>query len=172
VKVWWDGKVIAETATGDDGRFVASGVPAGKVQVSVQGMTDANDVQGRRVDPKSPYGFAQVEFVMTAGDERSFTLTLPRTKGTSAEPSASQIDVTVADAAGAASKGGWVSVRGLIEGAWCSLGDAQTDDAGHVRLAVVAAERYRIAAWSGTRRVEIERDAAATIAERLTLPNE
>jgi hypothetical protein len=172
VKVWWDGKVIAEAATGDDGRFVASGVPSGRVRVYVQGMTDANDWEGRRVDPKSPYGGAEIEFDMTAGEDRPLALTLPRIKGTSAERTATTIDAAVVDSAGAASKGAWVLVRGLIDGTWCSLGDGQSDDAGRARLAVVAAERYRITAGLGARRVEVERDAAAAISERLALPNE
>lgn len=170
VKVWWDHKVIAESATGDDGRFTASGVPAGRVEVLVEGYTDANDAMGRRIDPKSPYGSASVEFDMRAGEAHDVAVTLPRIKGQDAERATATVDATVVDAAGAPAAGVWVSVRGLVEGAWCSLGDARTDADGRARIDVVAASGWRIAAWSGDRRVEVQRDATPLV-ERLVLPD-
>jgi hypothetical protein len=168
--VWWDRKVIAESATGDDGRFTASGVPAGPVRVSVEGYTDANDPMGRRIDPKSPYGQAEVEFDMAAGEDRSIDVTLPRIKGKDAERASTSVDVSVVDAAGAPVEKAWVRVLGRVNGTWCALGDVQTDAAGRARLDVVRADRYRIAASSGERRVTVERDPAAALTEQLALP--
>jgi len=169
VKVWWDNKVIAESATGDDGRFTASGVPPGRVRVLVEGYSDANDAQGRRVDPKSPYGSAEKEFEMAAGEDHSVALTLPRIKGKEAERTAAVVEATIVDAAGAPVAGSWMAVRGLVDGAWCSLGDARAGDDGRARLEVVAAERYRVRAWSGDRSAEVERDPAPSLTERLVL---
>ena len=169
VKAWCGGKLVAESATGDDGRFALGGIPAGHVQVGVAGGTDANDPMGRHVDPKSPYGWADVEFEMTAGEDRSVALTLPRIKGNEAERTAAVVEATIVDAAGAPVAGVHASVRGLIDGTWCSLGGAEAGDDGRARMEVVAAERYRVRAWSGDRSVEVEREAAPAISERLVL---
>ncbi len=181
VKVRWNHKVIAESATGDDGRFTASGVPAGRVTVLVEGYSDANDSQGRRVDPKSPYGSAETEFDIAPGEDRTVAFTLARIKGPAAERPATSIDVTVVDEAGAAVAAAWLDVKGRIGGAWCSLADVRCDAAGHARLEVVAAERYVIRARAdgssyrvgekvvNPPQVSIERDPAPALVERLVL---
>jgi RNA polymerase sigma-70 factor (ECF subfamily) len=178
VRVWSNGNLVAEAATDADGSFVAGGIPAGHVLVMVAGGTDANDAMGRRVDPRSPYGSADFEFEMSAGEDRNVAFTMARIRGKDPERPATSIDATVVDGAGSAVAEAWLDVRGLIDGAWCTLGDAQTDATGRAHVDVVAAERYAIRArLSGSgygvgespTQVRVEREPAASIVERFVL---
>src|SRR6185436_12259734 len=107
--------------TDDAGKFVLVGLPAGPVHLSAHGSATADPAHGveARTDAASPYPQAFVDVELAEGEERSLLVTLPRVKGTEAEPRSIQVRVSVREGADGTAVGSATVVALLrIDDAW------------------------------------------------------
>jgi RNA polymerase sigma factor (sigma-70 family) len=129
------------------GEFRFDDVPAGTVRLVVAGGSLADNFAWREPDPTSPYGDAEHVCHVELGHENRVEIALPPIRSDPPRFDTVEFDATVTDTSGHVLEGAALQLEVQSGATTFEVADLRTDERGHAKSRVYAAEKYLLAVY-------------------------